>query len=65
MNLKQRLTQPKVLLAPGVYDAFSALIAEQAGFEFTPDFNGYSFVLFCQCCVLTCYLFFGCNQLFA
>ena len=33
MNLKQRLHQPEVLLAPGVYDAFSALIAEQAGFE--------------------------------
>ena len=33
MHLKQRLNQPKVLLAPGVYDAFSALIAEQAGFE--------------------------------
>jgi 2-methylisocitrate lyase-like PEP mutase family enzyme len=33
MNLKQRLQQTEVLLAPGVYDAFSALIAEQAGFE--------------------------------
>ncbi len=33
MNLKHRLNQPEVLLAPGVYDAFSALIAEQAGFE--------------------------------
>jgi 2-methylisocitrate lyase-like PEP mutase family enzyme len=33
MNLKHRLNQPQVLLAPGVYDAFSALIAEQAGFE--------------------------------
>ena len=37
MNLKQRLTQrltqPQVLLAPGVYDALSALMAEQAGFE--------------------------------
>ena len=33
MTLKQRLQQPEVLLAPGVYDAFSALIAEQAGFE--------------------------------
>jgi 2-methylisocitrate lyase-like PEP mutase family enzyme len=32
-NLTQRLTQKKALLAPGVYDAFSALIAEQAGFE--------------------------------
>jgi 2-methylisocitrate lyase-like PEP mutase family enzyme len=33
MNLKQRLAQPKPLLAPGVYDALSALVAEQAGFE--------------------------------
>lgn len=33
MTLKQRLNQDRVLLAPGVYDAFSALIAEQAGFE--------------------------------
>ena len=31
--LKQRLTEPRALLAPGVYDALSALIAEQAGFE--------------------------------
>lgn len=33
MMLKQRLTQAPALLAPGVYDALSALIAEQAGFE--------------------------------
>ena len=33
MNLKLRLTQPRPLLAPGVYDALSALLAEQAGFE--------------------------------
>ena len=33
MNLKQRLAQPQPLLAPGVYDALSALVAEQAGFE--------------------------------
>ena len=33
MNLKQRLAEPRVLLAPGIYDALSALIAEQAGFE--------------------------------
>jgi 2-methylisocitrate lyase-like PEP mutase family enzyme len=33
MTLKQRLQQPEALLAPGVYDAFSALIAQQAGFE--------------------------------
>jgi 2-methylisocitrate lyase-like PEP mutase family enzyme len=32
-NLKQRLEEPRVLLVPGVYDALSALIAEQAGFE--------------------------------
>ncbi len=28
-----RLQQPEILLAPGVYDALSALMAEQAGFE--------------------------------
>ena len=33
MNLKNRLNQSKVLLAPGVYDALSALVAEQSGFE--------------------------------
>ena len=33
MTLKARLQEPRVLLAPGVYDALSALIAEQAGFE--------------------------------
>jgi 2-methylisocitrate lyase-like PEP mutase family enzyme len=33
MNLKQRLQSPEPLLAPGVYDALSALVAEQAGFE--------------------------------
>ncbi len=33
MTLKQRLAQPQALLAPGVYDALSALVAEQAGFE--------------------------------
>jgi 2-methylisocitrate lyase-like PEP mutase family enzyme len=33
MSLKQRLTTPHPLLAPGVYDALSALVAEQAGFE--------------------------------
>ena len=32
-TLKQRLRDARVLLAPGVYDALSALIAEQAGFE--------------------------------
>jgi 2-methylisocitrate lyase-like PEP mutase family enzyme len=33
MTLAKRLQQPKALLAPGVYDAFTALVAEQAGFE--------------------------------
>ncbi len=33
MNLKTRLKQAEVLLAPGVYDALSALVAEQSGFE--------------------------------
>lgn len=33
MNLKQRLQSAEPLLAPGIYDALSALIAEQAGFE--------------------------------
>lgn len=32
-SFKQRLAQDSVLLAPGVYDALSALVAEQAGFE--------------------------------
>jgi 2-methylisocitrate lyase-like PEP mutase family enzyme len=32
-TLKHRLTDKSVLLAPGVYDALAALIAEQAGFE--------------------------------
>lgn len=33
MNLKQRLQSPQPVLAPGVYDALSALLAQQAGFE--------------------------------
>ncbi len=33
MTLKTRLTEPRPLLAPGVYDALSALIAHQTGFE--------------------------------
>ncbi|MFM2068859.1 MAG: hypothetical protein RLZZ584_3768 [Pseudomonadota bacterium] len=33
MTLKARLAEARPLLAPGVYDALSALIAEQAGFE--------------------------------
>ena len=32
-TLKQRLAEPRMLLAPGVYDALSALVAEQAGSE--------------------------------
>jgi len=32
-TLGQRLLEPRALLAPGVYDALSALLAEQAGFE--------------------------------
>jgi 2-methylisocitrate lyase-like PEP mutase family enzyme len=32
-SLKQRLREQRILLAPGVYDALSALIAEQAGAE--------------------------------
>lgn len=32
-TFKQRLTQTRAVLAPGVYDALSALLAEQAGFE--------------------------------
>ncbi len=33
LSLKQRLAQARAVLAPGVYDALSALLAEQAGFE--------------------------------
>jgi 2-methylisocitrate lyase-like PEP mutase family enzyme len=33
LSLAQRLQQPKALLAPGVYDALTALLAQQAGFE--------------------------------
>ena len=32
-TLRERLAAPRPLLAPGVYDALSALLAEQAGFE--------------------------------
>ncbi len=32
-SLRNRLSQPEILLAPGVYDALSALLAEQAGAE--------------------------------
>jgi 2-methylisocitrate lyase-like PEP mutase family enzyme len=33
MSLRERLAQKPILLAPGVFDALSALLAEQAGFE--------------------------------
>jgi 2-methylisocitrate lyase-like PEP mutase family enzyme len=33
MRLKQRLNEPHLMLAPGVYDALTALIVEQSGFE--------------------------------
>lgn len=33
MSLRQRLAEPRILVAPGVYDALSGLIAEQAGAE--------------------------------
>ena len=33
ISLKARLARPEPLLAPGVYDALSALVAQQAGFE--------------------------------
>ena len=32
-TLRERLQQPQALLAPGVYDALTALVAQQAGFE--------------------------------
>lgn len=33
MSLKHRLTQVRILTAPGVYDGLTAALAEQAGFE--------------------------------
>ncbi len=33
MSLKHRLAESRILVAPGVYDALSGLIAEQAGAE--------------------------------
>ena len=33
MTFKQRLMETRIVLAPGIYDALSALIAEQSGFE--------------------------------
>jgi 2-methylisocitrate lyase-like PEP mutase family enzyme len=32
-SLRERLARPPILIAPGVYDPLTALIAEQAGFE--------------------------------
>ena len=33
MTLRERLTQSDILLAPGCYDALSALLAQEAGAE--------------------------------
>jgi 2-methylisocitrate lyase-like PEP mutase family enzyme len=33
VSLRARLTDPRILVAPGVYDGLTAAIAEQAGFE--------------------------------
>jgi 2-methylisocitrate lyase-like PEP mutase family enzyme len=33
VSLRKRLASPEAVLAPGVYDALTALLAEQAGFE--------------------------------
>jgi 2-methylisocitrate lyase-like PEP mutase family enzyme len=33
MTLRARLSQPEILIAPGVYDGLTATLAEQAGFE--------------------------------
>ena len=32
-TLRARLTQKPIMVAPGVYDAFTALVATQAGFD--------------------------------
>jgi 2-methylisocitrate lyase-like PEP mutase family enzyme len=32
-NLRSRLTRKPIIVAPGVYDAFTALVAEQSGFK--------------------------------
>ena len=45
-TLRQRLAEPRALLAPGIYDALSALVAEQAGFE--PHIAKYTYDLLCQ-----------------
>jgi len=33
MNLRQRLQEEQILVAPGIYDAFSGLMVERAGFQ--------------------------------
>ncbi|UYV37376.1 isocitrate lyase/phosphoenolpyruvate mutase family protein [Rhodobacteraceae bacterium D3-12] len=33
MTLRERLSRPEILIAPGCYDALSALLIQQAGFE--------------------------------
>jgi 2-methylisocitrate lyase-like PEP mutase family enzyme len=33
MSLRERLSRPDILLAPGIYDGLTALFAERAGFE--------------------------------
>lgn len=33
MSLKARLSQPEILVAPGIYDGMTAALAQQAGFE--------------------------------
>ena len=33
MSLRERLGQQRIVLAPGIYDALSALVVEQSGFE--------------------------------
>jgi 2-methylisocitrate lyase-like PEP mutase family enzyme len=33
MTFRQRLATPRIVLAPGIYDALSALVVEQSGFE--------------------------------
>ena len=32
-NLRTRLMRKPIIVAPGVYDAFTALVAEQSGFR--------------------------------
>ena len=33
LSLRARLVRPPILIAPGIYDPLTALIAERAGFE--------------------------------